>query len=74
MNFFFVLMSGFHVWYLLINIHKALSIISQSRLRTTGPPDQGEGHVTSMVISLICMGLLYTSDPLQSGALSLHVL
>ena len=56
---FKISMLGYHVWYLLINIHKALSHISQVYQGWTPQCPQGEGHLTFMAISLLCMNLLY---------------
>ena len=49
-------MSGYHVWNLLINIHKALSnSVLNVKAKVPQCPIQGEGHLTFIAISLICM-------------------
>ena len=46
---------GYHVSYLVIIIHKALSHSAASVKAThCSAPDQGAGHLTSMAISFIC--------------------
>ena len=44
-------LSRYHIWYLLINIHKALShsVISVKAAHHSAPV-QGEGHLTFMAI------------------------